>query len=160
MTAPDLSQLSDDGDTVELENGRTLRLRIQHDEVDPFEQNDCYGKVTSVESGPRNDYGYRDRPDGFDGSAEKLWLPQNCGVVWWQPPTDVKRTDEGFTKLRDLVMDLAAFGSHVITLELLEGVDAYRRPIVTQAAGLGGVDSLDGGYLAEVVSELAAELEL
>lgn len=158
MATLDLDQLRDDGDTIDLPDGRTLRLRIQPDDVNPFEDNpESYGRLARVEIWDRD--GMRaGRPEGFDGAAEKLSIFND--VVWWQPPKDVKRSDPGFREFRNLIRDLASFGSHYVSLEVLDGTDAYNRPIVVNVAGLGGVDSLENGYLAEVVRDLADELEI
>jgi hypothetical protein len=145
--------LTDDDD----DNGPRLRLVVNADQdYNPFEDSDCYGAI--ADATPR--YGeQRQRPEGFDGNAEVLWPPQNGCPVWWQPPKDgPKRGTPEFRDLRNLVLDLAAFGGSVVTVEYLSGSDAYSRPIVRDAASLGGIDSLDGGYLTEVVSDLLAEL--
>jgi len=153
----DLSTLTMDWDTLDLEDGRVLRLRIEPDDVNPFEDNpDFYGRIASTER--NRETGRSQRPDGFDGNAEKLSIYND--VIWWQPPKDVKRTSEHFAGFRDFIRELASFGSHYVALEILEGEDAYHRPIVVNVASLGGIDSLDGGYLEQVVTELAAELEI
>jgi hypothetical protein len=152
----ELADLYNDGDTVELGDGRELRLRIEPDDINPFDEFDTYGKIAW--SGRVNDYGYEQRPAGFDGNAERITILNDR--VWWQPPADVKRSDPHFRELRALVSDLASFGCVGVSLELLEGEDAYGRPIVRRVASLWGIDSLANGYLAEVVSELAAELEV
>jgi hypothetical protein len=144
----DLTALTDHGDTVELEDGRTLRLLIRPDEYNnPFDVYDCYGKVAPL------DRHNRQRPDGFDGNAEKLTIFND--VIWWQPPADApQRGTEEFAKFRSLIIDLASWGAKVVTLEILDGIDAYGRPIVVAVANLAGIDSLEDGYLAQVVSEL------
>ena len=154
----DLAQLQDDGDTLELDETRALRLRIEVDQDANINDFDCYGRVND-ERLRTNGYGYKMRPEGFTGNAEKLWWG-NDGPWWWEPPADVKRTDPSFREFRVTVCQLLAYGFKGVTLELLEGRDAYGRPIVTRTASLWGIDSLDNGYLAEVVGELVAELEL
>lgn len=153
-TTLDLSDLTDDGDLMELPDGRTLRLRVEVDmDYDPFVDMDYYGKIASLDR-----YG-RQRPEGFTGNAEKLSIFND--VIWWEPPTGpdfgVKRSDPGFKEFRSLVQDLASFGGKVVTVEVLDGKDAYGRPIVVGVASLGGIDSLENGYLAEVVKELVDE---
>ncbi len=156
-----LEDLTSDGDTLELEDGRVLRLGIEADDINPFEDNpDFYGRIGWSKS---NYYtGRSERPDDFDGSAEKLSIYND--VCWWQPPKDVARmrqtNPEAFRSFRDLVRDLASFGSHYVKLEVLQGEDAYHRPIVVNVAGLGGVDSIESQYVREVVSELASELDI
>jgi hypothetical protein len=159
LTKLDLSSLTDDGDTLELDDGRTLRLKIEVDQdtsIGDFP--DCYGRLTE-ERVRMNEYGWYARPSDMSGNAEKLWYG-NDGPWWWEPPTDVKRSDPVFKSLRDNVRELLAFGFKGVILELLQGEDAYHRPIVVESASLWGIDSLDNGYIHEVVSELADELEV
>jgi hypothetical protein len=91
------------------------------------------------------------------GNAEKIWYG-NDGPWWWEPPVDVKRTDPVFKSLRDNVRELLAFGFKGVTLELLSTCDGCHRSQVDSSASLWGIDSLDNGYIHEVVSELADEL--
>jgi hypothetical protein len=156
LTKLDLSTLEDDGDTLTLDDGRVLRLKIEVDQDASINDFDCYGRV-NMERIRRNDYGHEMRPDGFTGNAEKLWYG-NDGPWWWEPPVDVKRSDPVFKSLRDNVRELLEFGFKGVILELLQGEDAYHRPIVVESASLWGIDSLDNGYIHEVVSELADEL--
>ena len=156
-TRLDLSSLQDDGDTLTLDDGRVLRLKIVVDQDASINDFDGYGKVYDGPPLRRNDMGYYDRPEGFTGNAEKLWFG-NDGPWWWEPPADVRRSDPGFRKFRDDVCELLAFGFKGVILELCEGTDFYGRYVVQNVASLWGIDSLDNGYLTEVVSELADEL--
>ena len=155
-----LEDLTDDGDEVETSSG-TLRLRVEPDEIgfDTW-SDDCYGRVEYVDDRPRHYVGqYPARPDGFDGNAEKIHVRD--GAYWWQPPADIVRGTDVFTRQRRLVRDLLDYGFSSVGLELLKGTDAYGRPIVTNAAWLGGVEpNADADYLAEVVRDLASELGL
>lgn len=151
-----LDALEDDDDRYELSDTVTLRLKSLPDDGDPFQETDTYGQIADAEYRGS----YPPRPDGFDGNAEKMWLQQNGGCVWWQPPADVKRTDDGFKELRDLVNDIASFGHHGLVLEWLEGSDAYGRPIVRFSASLWGLEPfLDNAYRRTIVGELLGELE-
>lgn len=151
-----LADLRDDGDTIDLGDGRALRLKIRPDEgYDPFNETDIYGRIGWGDR--NNDYGRERRPKGFTGNAEKISIGRG-DMAWWEPPTDVKRSDPSFAKLRSLVVDLAEYGCSYVALELLEGEDAYSRPIVVNVASLGGIDSLADGYLLQVIGELAWEL--
>ena len=155
----DLAELQDDGDTLELDETRALRLKIEVDQDSDVTSDEFYGAFGE----PRRDIntGREIRPAGFTGNAEKLHYGQRAYYpIWWEPPKDVKRSDPNFSKFRQIVQDLLDFGYKCVTLELLEGKDAYGRPIVTRTASLWGIDSLDNGYLAEVVRELIDELEL
>jgi hypothetical protein len=158
LTKLDLSSLTDDGDALDLPDGRTLRLKIEVDQdtgIGDFP--DFYGRLTE-ERVRRNDYGYEARPSDMTGNAEKLWYG-NDGPWWWEPPVDIKRSNPMFRELRDNVRELLAFGFTIVILELLQGEDAYRRPIVVATASLGGIDFTSrSDYIHEVVSELADEL--
>lgn len=152
MSAPDLATLTDNGSTLDLEDGRKLRVLIASDDINPFDEYECYGKVSSVHHNRDRD----ERPRDFNGNAEKLWASGD--QYWWQPPNDVKRSDPEFRKFRSLVIDLLAFGMTYVALEVLQGEDAYHQPIVVKVAGLGGIDSLGNGYLEEVLGDLYAEV--
>jgi hypothetical protein len=149
----ELEQLKDDGDTIELPDGRKLRVRIQPDEgVSINDFPDCYGETAWMSHD-------RQRPDTFTGAAEVLKhdYPHR---LWWQPPADVVRGTPQFAKLRRLVLELLEFGFCYVALELLEGEDAYRRPIVVKVESLSGIDSVADGYLQEVLGELREQLDL
>lgn len=179
-----LDELTDDGDTVELDDGRTLRLRIESsDESFLFVHKDgtldtndeCYGTFAFYDTRERNcgSYGYPVRPDGFDGNAEVL--RSNGGdPLWWQPPTGdyalidpdtgkpARRGSDTFRQLRSHVLDLLEFGYSAVGVEVLDGKDAYGRPIVVNHAWIGYVEP--EGYatwkdtLRGIVSDLLAEL--
>lgn len=124
---------------------------------------DCASVIAGAFGEPRRDIntGREIRPAGFTGNAEKLHYGQRAYYpIWWEPPKDIKRSDPTFSKFRQIVQDLLDFGYKGVILEVLEGKDAYRRDIVTKSASLWGIDSLENGYLLEVVAELAAELGL
>lgn len=165
MTLADaLADLTQDGDTIEMGDGRTLRLRIEQDEcqVSDLWPDDCYGAVAYAENSPSGYRDYpRDRPEGFDGNAEKLHVGRGYDAWWWQPPADIRRGTDTFTMQRRLVSDLLEYGFYSVGIELLDGTDAYRRPIVANAAWLGGIEpNPSASYLAEVISDLVAELEI
>jgi hypothetical protein len=152
-----LATLRDDGDTADLEDGRTLRLRIEPDEDYSINDYDSDGKVAW---GIRDDMGGR-RPDGFDGSAEKLGIYDHGSALWWQPyKPDVlalKKSDpDAFRKERLRIRDLVEYGFKGIILELCQGEDAYGKPIVIKSASTWGVDEL----YPELLEDLAGELEL
>lgn len=167
--APDLEGLTEDGDEIELTGGRKLRLRTESDETDPRDMlGDFYGDVEYVDEMRTRNGEHAPRPDGYNGNAEILRFgspPNGAPVqVWWQPPTDVKRGTDAFRELRSGLVEILQWGYSSVGLEILEGVDAYRRPIVTATAWLGGVEPSafegDRGYLAEIVRDLALELEV
>lgn len=155
-----LTELTDDGDTILLPNGRQLRLRIERDPHTTFEDYDCYGAVGYGET-DRNT-GRPRRPSGFDGNAEKMSVDRG-EPVWWQPPRgdyEVKRTDPAFPAFREQVRRLAESGWSVVVLEVLDGTDAYGRPIVVDVASLGAVDDVSPAYLPDLLGEMVDELDL
>jgi hypothetical protein len=145
----DLSSLTDNGDTLDLGDGRTLRLLIKPDEDASINDYDADGRVDAS----------KERPADFDGNAEKLHMGDY--TLWWQPPADSpKRGTPEFEEMRRHVLELIEFGFYGVVLEVLQGTDAYDRPIVTHSASLWAIESLERDYLATVVGELATELEL
>ena len=158
MTATDLdlSTLMENGDTLTLEDGRVLRLKIEPDYDASINDFDCYGQVWE-NSLPRNEMGYYTRPSTFTGNAEKLsW--GNDGPWWWEPPTDVSRSDEMFRSLRDSVIQLLAYGFSGVMLELCKGNDYYGKLIVVNSVSLWGVDDATGGAIVDILADLADEL--
>jgi len=157
-----LSDLRNDRDVVELEDGRTLRLRIDADQDSQISDYECYGKVEWGAEDP--DTGRERRPKGFTGNSQKIQI-RNSGrtSAWWEPPTgdyasSAKRGTPEWAKEVESITNLVEFGFKSVTLELVQGHDAYNRWIVRKVQSLGGIDSLEDGYLLDVVTELAAEL--
>jgi len=158
-----VDDLAEDGDCHDLDDGRTLRLRIQPDEdFDPFLETDHYGDIVHVEdrSLRNRETGRYERPARFDGNAEKLDASRS-DQVWWQPPADgPKRGTPEFAAFRTFVEELLQRGCYVVTVEVLCGEDAYGHPIVVDVASLGGIDSFADGYLATIVTDLISDLNL
>lgn len=157
----DLSDLAQDGDTLELADGRTLRVRVEPDQDHSVFDEEFWGEFEWVSR--TNGYGYTERPDGFDGNAEILER-DGASVLWWQPPRgdyalSYPRGTKEFAEFRRSVRDLLEYGFKGVILELLDGADAYGMPIVVEEQSLWGIDSVDGGYLKDVVSDLFAEME-
>lgn len=153
-----LEELTDDGDTFELSDGRTLRLRIEPDAGTTINDFDCYGKMSKYAFDYVHD-AHAPRPDGFNGNAEKIQVDRGYWV-WWQPPDDIPRSSEQFSEFRRMVRDLLEIGFYQVGLELLDGTDAYGRPIVVKQEWLGGVDSIEEDHLADILSDMLAELDL
>ena len=149
----DLTDLRDDGDTVDLADGRTLRLRIEVDQDASVEDADCYGMIGWSTTDP--DTGYQCRPSNMNGSAEILRRDFRASL-WWQPPADIEQDSR--SELRNLAADLCEYGFKGVILELCEGEDHYGAPIVRDSASLWGLDSLENGFLLTVVGELWGEL--
>lgn len=159
--------LADDGDTFELPDGRKLRLKVEPDDItfDSLdEMGDCYGATAWVQRS--RDFIYDEpRPAGFDGCAEKLHLPSG-GRVWWQPDPNGGaesryKDPEGFKAFRQQVIDILEYGFRGYIIEVLDGEDAYARPIVREVASIWSVEPFaDRGYVRSLVSDLLAELEV
>src|SRR5665213_793852 len=150
--------LKDDGDTLELGHGQTLRLRVEVDEDYSINDYDSDGKTAW---GTRDgDTGYERRPEGFTGAAEKLGIYDHGVSLWWQPydlkNMSIRPGTPEWKQERARIRDLAEYGFKIVTLEVLEGEDAYGRPIVVKAASCGGVDALYPELLLELFSELEA----
>lgn len=161
MNAPTLTpddiaaDLTDDGDTFDLCDGRTLLLRIESDDASPLDDADWFGAVSPIDT-------WRDsrapRPAGFDGRARKL-RPRD-GVYWWQPPADVP--DETIPAMERSLLDLLDYGYSSVGVILKETVEDSRgnaHSVTVDAAWIGGVEPFpDPDYLATLVADLVAEL--
>jgi hypothetical protein len=80
---------------------------------------------------------------------------------WWEPPSGdyALATEADVDKFASHVRDLVEYGFYGVVLELCDQLDVYGHPIVVDVASLWGIDSLEDGYLASVVSDLASELD-
>jgi hypothetical protein len=152
----DLSQLSDDGDVMKLDDGRMLRLRIEVDQDASINDYESDGKAEWTSNDTWN--GHSTRPEGYTGRA-RIITRESRGSLWWEPYPDM--TDEQVKAELPRIKDLMDYGFKGVILELCDGYDAYTRPIVVAVASLWGVD-LNGNdnYIAFVVGELAHELEV
>ena len=77
---PDLTGLTQHGDTLELDDGRMLRLLVEPDQDTSVTDFDCYGRFEWTRE---NDYGPV-RPHDFTGRARILkhsWHES----LWWEP---------------------------------------------------------------------------
>jgi hypothetical protein len=159
LTKLDLSTLREDGDTLTLDDGRVLKLKIEVDQDTSINDFDFYGTVERYCHRYVYGEGRSPRPENFTGNAEKIQVSRG-EWIWWEPPTDVKRTDPNFKALHDNVRDILEYGFNGVILQLCEGKDYYGKLVVVNDASLWGIDSLDNGYIHEVVRELASELEV
>ena len=150
-----------DGDTEALPDGRVLRLRFEPDQDSSVNDYESDGRIEWTR---RNDYGAV-RPSAMDGSARVIDTEYPYSL-WWMPPGkdiigDTPWDDATMRREESRVRDLVRFGFQGIILEVLQGEDAYRRPIVVAEASLWGVEwDVDAAYLAEVVSDLVHALVL
>lgn len=153
--------LTSDGDTFELADGRSLRLRISHDEGASINDYESDGRIEWTRD---NDYGHV-RPADFDGSARVIQT-DGGSALWWNPPgkeitgkgwdAETMQTEEA--RIRDLI----EYGFSYVSLELLETVTDSQggEHIVTVAeGGLGGVDEMYPALVAELLSEIRDGLD-
>lgn len=146
-----LNNFTDDGDTLDIGNGKMLRLVITPDEDTLLNDFDYYGQIEWVRV---NDCGRHTRPESFDGRAQVIsseWYQR----LWWQPPTDMTHPED-IRQIKRLVLDIIEYGFNVVTLQLCENEDAYGNPIIIDYACLGGVEPFSD--LTDIVSDLASEL--
>ena len=147
------------GDEVEIDltDETAVRVKIEPDYDTSVNDYDCYGAFEWVSADP---YHEKQRPAGFDGNAEKLHLG-NEGQAWWQPPADVKRTDEGFGEFKDIVRDLLMYGFVGVVVERLDGEDHYGKGIVRDSASLWAIEAMvKEDFLAEVIDDLMGEVDI
>jgi hypothetical protein len=162
----DFSELTSDGDTTVIDDNpeRVLRLRLVPDEGATINDYDSDGRVEWVRldtdwSPPRHQ-----RPDSFSGRARVINTDYPY-VLWWDPPGpeilgDQVWTPEEMRKEEVRIRDLCEYGFVGAILELCEGKDAYGKWIVRDTESLWGLEwDIDGSYLAEVCSELYAEID-
>lgn len=98
MTPQDIAeQLDDDGATVDLPDGRTVRFRVEADPDTSIRDFDGDGTFSQYSYDYSDDAG-KVRPAGMDGNAEKIQIDRGA-FVWWQPPADIKRSDLSFDVL-------------------------------------------------------------
>lgn len=134
----------------ELPNGASLRAVIDIDYDTQVTDFDVYGTFAWS----------KDRPAGMDGNAEKL--AGDHGVsFWWQPPSDVPRTDPMFGEFRQMVREIVEYGFVIVSVEYCDGTDAYGRHIARHVRSLGGIEcTADDEYRRAVIDELVAELDV
>ncbi len=151
MTTPDLSSLRYDGDKVELDDGRVIRLRLRFEpdydtNINDF---DAYGKVEWTRD---NDYGAV-RPKTFTGRA-RLMQRDRWQSQWWEPYEEM--TDADIRAEMPRMRELIEYGFKVLCLELCDGHDAYGNLIVQSVEYLGGVefDDVPKEYIDDMYDEL------
>jgi len=163
MTTKNIERLPlEDGETVELLNGKKLRLKVRPDYLTDINDFDYLGRVEWSKANSYNKTSYifdkHPRPNGFDGNAEIL-KKDGGSNLWWQPPQDVERGSDQFRAVKKTALSVIEYGYYVYTLELLDGVDAYQKPIVTKKAALGGLEPfLDELSKQDILQELLSEL--
>jgi hypothetical protein len=156
MTEALLSELTEDGDVVDLGEGNSLRLKIKPDECTTINDFEYMGRI----EWSRGHWEGSVRPDGFDGLSRIIDRDRQS-ALWWQPWEGCTEAEAKANEAR--IKQLCEYGYSLVTVELLNGKDGYGRPIVTDVASLGGID-FTGSYsecqeqLADILSELVIEL--
>jgi hypothetical protein len=136
-----------------LEDGSRVRAKLELDFHTGIEDyTDCYGKVAEDEG--------KGRPVGFDGAARKV--RSRSGMLWWQPPEDVKGDPDALARVQDRVSGY--FGEHWsfvgVVVERQGPACQHCGCQKTEDASLWGIESdVDAGYLAEVLRDLITEAE-
>lgn len=143
--------LTDQGDEIVLGDGRKARAKINHDDIDPFGEFDCYGKIEWAPSD-------RSRPGGFDGRARVL-VHDYPSRLWWQPPGDIDPAlDDALYKQ---AKDLAGFGMLTLGVQVIETVtDSWgnEHEVVASEAWMGGVEPFpDDDCRTNIFSDLLNE---
>ena len=143
---------SDEG-TYRTASGQLFRVGTAPDDWTTLGDEDWYGRVEYRDDRDAR----RARPEGFDGAARKIDLRN--GFLWWQPPADAIADPDLLRTMRAAVRDIAEYGYKVATVELLAPEpDHYGRPIVVNAASVGGIEPFD--EIGHLVRDLIGELEL
>lgn len=157
LAKPEFSDLTTDGDTIQLSERFSLRLDIRPDEDTSIEDYDCFGKIE--ESRRTNDYGWPVRPDGFDGAA-RIVDRDRFSVTWWQPWEGA--SEEDAKKFLPTLSDLRNYGWDLIGLTLVEHVSdscGGTHEVDVTTAWLGGVEAMcEDSYRSEVASDLWHEI--
>jgi hypothetical protein len=153
-TMADLSSLKDHGDTVELADGRTVRLTIEpdtdHSIMDDQGEGMWCGALAWDNPQRTNEYGYVMRPIGFESGRCEVIETDGRYRLWWAVPDDIKVGSDQHRKLRETIRDLLRYGYVVVglTLECEHGG-------TLDSAYVGGVDS----FYPELVDDLASEID-
>jgi len=147
------NQLRSDGDTLELEDGRVLRLRVTADDWTLDDEDPTVmGRVGW--------WTKDERPDWCDGSAEILDRERGQ-CLWWMPPASAKGDEFERRNVRSQVREILAYGYSTYTLEVCEGRDAYGQLIVRDSESIGGVAPLwDGSDVDDLVDNLRLNLNV
>jgi hypothetical protein len=92
--------------SLDLANGYSLELSCSPDDCCTIDEFETYGKVEWSRS--------RQRPQGFDGSAEVL-IRNPCERLWWQPYREGKQV---YKDCRFAVCEILEYGFYVYTVSL------------------------------------------
>lgn len=151
-----VAALTDHGDTFELPDGRTLRLKVEHDPytsiMDEQGEGVWCGRLEWDDSRTENAYGYRMRPDGFTGRAEVISRDRDARL-WWEVPGDIVIGSDHHRTFRQTILELLEYGYKMVTVELCEECDHGGEHVVNFDT-VGGCDSVYPELVADLVSEV------
>lgn len=160
-----VEDLTEDGDTVKLSTGITVKLTVEPDHVSPSEyinDADVWGKVSKYCYSYLHGESRTPRPEDFDGAARKIEVAQGYWV-WWQPAEWWKDlTPEQQRAEQDAVTDLLQGGFSVVSLIAFGvAVDAYggKHTVELARSVACGVDYLRSDHVAGHVADLWTELK-
>jgi hypothetical protein len=144
--------------TVDLGDGRAVRLKVEIDHDTNLFDDEFYGKFAFV-TNRYNDYGHDTRPAGFTGNAEIL--RGRGDPIWWEPPEglSINRQSPEWHNYRQEILELLEYGFIGLVAELLDGKDFYGKGVVRDMASLWGIEyNADDGYKREIIGDLLSEL--
>jgi hypothetical protein len=149
-----------------LPTGHVLRFTEEQDTDTSVNDFECYGRVEYVATPYDRNGMRRERPEGFDGLAEKIVTPRG-DTYWWQPTLDlwgiepaVWHTDPELRSINlSTVMNILTYGFVLYTVELFRpcGECGTEKLVAWEAMG-GNEPFMNRGDVADVVSDLIARL--
>lgn len=157
MEVNSLEEMTDNDDRFTLPDGRVLVLHVEQDSDTSVNDFDCYGRIEWTRD---NDYGPQ-RPSEFTGRA-RILDRDHYSSLWWEPywDKDYHPTTEQMREEEGRMRDLLRFGFSQVGLELLEKCDHCGNWHTVTTEWIGGIDSLEGGHLMELMADLLAEMEV
>lgn len=145
----DLSGLRYDGDTIDIGNGRSLRLSIEPDQDTSVNDYDSCGTIEWTNG---------DRPSNFTGLARIIERDRGSNL-WWQPWDGA--TEQEATEFLPTLTELITYGFSVVGLHLTETITdslGHDHTVTVDSTYLGGVDDTSPAYLPSILSEMIHEL--
>jgi len=136
----------------ELPDHHFLAFSLLPDDLNPFDEFDCYGSI-AWHTGEQ-------RPPSMDGSAEVINRRRH-EKLWWQPYREGKKVYNS-PKDRQSVLDLIEYGLQYATLTLHGPAHTSWNQIIVEiekasVCGLKPFPAAD--YLQEIVKDLLHELK-
>jgi hypothetical protein len=121
------------------------------DEDTTLDDGDCFGTFADVRG--------QVRPKGFDGAARKVRT--RGGLLWWQPPADLKGDPKNLAKLesrvREYFLEYWTFMGIVVEYESPPCPHCGERK--RRSGSLFGVESdTDPEHITEIVGDLLADI--